>query len=185
MARALESAMQSAVAAASIRPFIAFELELDSGTLRYWGGHGTLTINGDDYTGAGVAISMGPVTEVAANKATGTVYRLSGVPSALVSTVFNEATQNRVVRTWFGAFTSTGAVVVSPFKLFEGFLDVPEIEENGETAEIRCSAESEAITKNRRRVRRYTHEDQQLDYPGDKGFEFVPGLQDVTYERRG
>lgn len=177
--------MQSQLTAESISPFVGFDLELDGGTLRYWGGYGNLTINGEDFTGAGEAISMGPVTESAANRATGTVYRLSGVPEALVSTVFNESTQNRRVRTWFGAFTAEGAVVASPFKLFDGFLDVPEIEERADTSEIRCSAESEAITKERRRVRRYTHEDQQLDYPGDKGMEFVPGLQDITYERKG
>jgi hypothetical protein len=29
------------------------------------------------------------------------------------------------------------------------------------------------------RVRRYTHEDQQIDAPGDKFFEFIPSLQDA------
>jgi len=28
--------------------------------------------------------------------------------------------------------------------------------------------------------RRYTNEDQQLDYPGDRGMEFVSSIQDVT-----
>ena len=34
------------------------------------------------------------------------------------------------------------------------------------------------IDLNRSRVRRYTNEDQQIDYPTDVGFEYVQSLQD-------
>ena len=32
----------------------------------------------------------------------------------------------------------------------------------------------------RSRERRYTHDDQQIDFPGDLGFEFVPKLQELN-----
>ena len=46
----------------------------------------------------------------------------------------------------------------------------------GATATITVNAESRLADWDRPRVRRYNHEDQQIDYPGDMGFEFVPQM---------
>ena len=45
-------------------------------------------------------------------------------------------------------------------------------------ATISVSAESRLAAWDRPNVRRYNHEDQQIDYPGDKFFEFVPQMVD-------
>jgi hypothetical protein len=40
------------------------------------------------------------------------------------------------------------------------------------------TAESRLIDLERSRERRYTSEDQKIDYPNDKGLEFIADLQD-------
>jgi hypothetical protein len=77
-------------------------------------------------------------------------------------------------------YTLTGAdrLVADPFLAFEGRFDVPEILDEGETAVITASGESRLIDLDRVRARRYTDEDQKLDFPNDLGFEYVPKIQD-------
>jgi hypothetical protein len=57
-------------------------------------------------------------------------------------------------------------------------MDIMKIDEGPESATIVLSLENRLIALDRSKERRYTHEDQQLSFPGDKGFEFVPDLQD-------
>jgi len=71
-----------------------------------------------------------------------------------------------------------GALVADPAIAFAGRLDVPEIDDNGQTATITISYESRLVDLERPRERRYTHEDQQIDYSGDLGFEYVAAIQE-------
>jgi hypothetical protein len=70
-------------------------------------------------------------------------------------------------------------IIADPFKCFEGRFDVPDIVDEGARATISARYESRLIDLDRVRARRYTDEDQKLDYPTDKGFEYVPSLQDA------
>jgi hypothetical protein len=57
-------------------------------------------------------------------------------------------------------------------------MDVLKINEQAETSTIELAVENRLISFDRANERRYTHEDQQIDYAGDLGFEFIPDLQD-------
>jgi hypothetical protein len=61
---------------------------------------------------------------------------------------------------------------------FAGRLDVPTIMDGAERCEIQITYESRLIDLNRAREWRYTHESQQQISPGDRGFEYVAGLQE-------
>jgi len=59
------------------------------------------------------------------------------------------------------------------------------ISDSGQSAEIAISVENRLIEFERTRVRRNTAEDQKIDYPNDKGFEFVTEIQekDIVWGR--
>ena len=57
-------------------------------------------------------------------------------------------------------------------------MDVMSIQESGEQATINITGESRLIDLEIARERRYTSEDQKIDFPDDKGLEFVADLQD-------
>jgi hypothetical protein len=59
-------------------------------------------------------------------------------------------------------------------------MDVMTIEDAGATANINVTAESRLIDLDRSRARRFTSEDQKIDYPDDKGLEMVASLQDTV-----
>ena len=57
-------------------------------------------------------------------------------------------------------------------------MDLMSIDDSGDTANINVTAESRLIDLDRTRERRYTSEDQKIDFPNDKGLEFIADLQD-------
>ena len=80
---------------------------------------------------------------------------------------------------------SNDFVLFEPFTLFNGQMDKMNIEDTGETANVSINCESKLISLQDPRVRRYTLEDQKLNFPNDKGLEFIPSLQnkDITWGR--
>jgi hypothetical protein len=81
-------------------------------------------------------------------------------------------------KVWIGFFDSAGALIADPYLAFQGRFDVPDILDAGEQATISARYESRLADLDRPRERRYTDEDQSLDYPTDPGFEFVTRLPD-------
>lgn len=68
-----------------------------------------------------------------------------------------------------------------PILLFDGRLDTGTIEDGGDRSAIILSYESRLIDLERARERRYTDEDQRIDYPEDAGFAYVAALQDQVF----
>jgi hypothetical protein len=62
---------------------------------------------------------------------------------------------------------------------FSGKMDQPTIDVTGPLATIAINCESRLVEMNVAVDRRWTNEDQQLDFPGDLAFQFVNGIQDA------
>jgi hypothetical protein len=180
MARDLTASVQAAIDAAEVKPFLLFEGNFSSGTVRMWSGYGDLSWNGFTWVGAGNLAAVSPVNENDEIRANGITVSLSGIPSEMISLVLNEVGQGRLGRLYIGFLDASDAIIADPILSFEGRLDVPALEDNGETAMITITYESRLIDLQRARESRYTNEEQKRLYPGDVGFEFVPYLQDVV-----
>jgi hypothetical protein len=83
------------------------------------------------------------------------------------------------------ALTEDRTVIADPVQAFTGRLDVPELQEDGQSCRITISYESRLIDLSVPRNWRYTHESQQVLHPGDRGFEHVTAIQDqeITWGR--
>ena len=75
-----------------------------------------------------------------------------------------------------GAFDSSGSLIADPTVMFSGFMDIMTITEGGDSSTISVSVENKLIAFERSKIRRYTAEDQKIDHPTDKGFEFVTAI---------
>lgn len=182
--RGLSAGMVSAIAATVVRPAIFYEGEFVDGGgspdfLRFWTGVGSIDWNGYTWTGGGRLLSISPLEETTDLKAVGFQVTLSGMPSSLIALALANVRQGKPGKLWLGLFDASDALIVDPYPLKRGRFDVAPIEDNGETCTISANYEDRLIDLERPRDRRYTHEDQQLDYPGDLGFEYVPSLQDM------
>lgn len=186
--RDLTAAVQAALQQGTIRPALFYEGEFvtagspseEPAFLRMWSGIGTISWNGYDWTGAGNLASFSPIDETRELQAKGFTVGLSGMPSSLISTMLSAVRQGKPGTIWLAFFEADGSMIADPYKLARGLFDVSVIEDNGETCSISVQYESRLINLERPRLRFYTTEDQKIDYPTDRGFEFVAALQDKT-----
>lgn len=181
MARALTAGMLSAMASGTLRPLFLYEGEFSGGTVRLFTGHGTLSWNGNTWTGAGHLLGISAITEVADLRAVNFTVSLNGEISSLITVALSQVRRGKPGSVWLGLLDDAGALIADPFLCFAGRSDKPDIVPDPAHTVISVSYESRLIDAARRRERRYTSEDQQIDYPGDLGFDYVPSLQDAVF----
>lgn len=162
----------------TVRICLLFEAEFTGGTVYLWSGVGDLSWNGQTWLGGGQLLSVSEIAETSDVVASGVTVTLAGVDPAYVSAAISEAGQGLPGKIWLGFIDDTGAVIIDPLALFSGRLDVPQISDGAATCAITISYESRLVNLLKPNEWRYTHESQQLLYPGDKAFEFVTGIQE-------
>ena len=178
MSRGVTSAVNTIFESNSVSPFVAIDLDFDGGNFVAWTGYGNLTFGGTTYIGSGDFLNISNILENAEVQANNVTISLSGIPSTLISSSLNETYQGRSCKVYLGVLNSSNAVVSDPYLIFSGRMDLMSIDDGGQTCTISVSAESRLIDLDRTRERRYTSEDQKIDFPNDKGLEFIADLQD-------
>ena len=178
MARDLTAGVVTEITGELVQPILLVHLEFDSGDLSLWTGIGDLVWNGITFTGAGDFGSISEISETEGIKANGLELTLSGIPSSIIAIALTQEYQDRPATLWCAFLDTANNIVSDPYQQFKGKMDVMAWEDNGETANISLSVESVLIDLERPKERRYTDEDQQSEYSGDRGFEFVAGLQE-------
>lgn len=175
MSRALTSGVQTAVAAEVVRPVTLVHMAFDSGDIYYSGADREIVFDSNTYAGIGQFAGFSVVEEGVDLQTYAVTISISGVPTALLSLALGEDYQNRFVTLYQGFLDGNYALIADPVEIFKGRVNQMNIEA-GETATISLSVESRLVDWERPRVRRYNNADQQVAYPSDKGFEFVPQL---------
>ena len=166
MARALTAAMIAALNEGTVKPILIVKIGTSGADVNVWTGIGDLTFQSEIYSGVGNFGGVSPVNETSDLRAAGLNFSLSGISSSMISTALANIRYGRPAILWFGLFDITsGALVADPYKLFTGFTDVPSIDEGPDVSVITISAENRLIALDRARARRYTPEDQNIDYP--------------------
>jgi hypothetical protein len=160
----------------AVRMFVAVALDFSSGVVRVHDGIGAISWGGNTYQGVGQFGSIEAVTESVEVIARPLSLTLSGVDASLVSTTLTEVYQNRAATVYVGFVNeSTNAVVDTPETAWEGRMNQMSISSSEGTAEIRLTCEHRL--RREPRIARYTNEDQQLLFSGDKFFDLVPNIK--------
>jgi hypothetical protein len=161
------------------RPAIFVEFHLSTGIVYTWTGRGPLSWNGHTWTGVGTFGGLSIVEEGTNIQARGITLTLTGLNPALLDDVLNEYSVGLPVNVYLGLFDNAGTLIPDPVCCWAGETDQPTISVSGDEASIEISCENKLVQMNVAVERRYTHEDQQLEHPGDLGFEFVNAIQDI------
>jgi len=178
MSRTLSTEMQAVATAELVRPVYLVDMEFSSGSIFIWSGMGDLSYNSNTYLGAGDLLSIGAIQETAELTANGATVTLGGIKQSLLTLARDEPYQGRPLIIRLGAFDENGDLITSPVILFSGFMDIMTIADSGDTSTITITVENKLIAFQRTAVRRYTAEDQKIEHPTDKGFEFVAKIQE-------
>lgn len=175
MARELSAALDAQAGAAQACLVLLVLLDFTGGSLRVNNSAIDIEYDGHTWLGVGRVGGIEPVEEGAELQMYGVSMRLSGVDPALIATAMNEQYQGRACKLWLAPLDANHRVADEPLMIFSGRLDVMSVE-LGATATISLSAESRLVDWERPRARRFNAEDQALDYPADRGFDFVSSL---------
>jgi len=178
MARDLSANLEAQVDGSSLRPFLAVDIDFETGVSRFWGGYGDITIDGNTYLGLGTFGSVSEIPESTENKATGITLSLSGIPSDLIAAALDSEYQGNACSVYLGALDDTHAVISSPYKVFSGVVDTMTVNQQSEAATISINVENRMLDFERPRARRYTDEDQRSRFSYDNAFRYVGALQE-------
>lgn len=178
MSRTLTTAFVNAAKSAVVYPAILVEADFDSGSVNCWSGLGTLHVGGRDYIGTGEVLRIDPGEETSALEARGASFELTCAKDSDVSIALSEPYSDRPARIILALFDENATLISDPVRIFSGKMDVMSINDDTTRPIITLTAENDGIILTRVKERRFTHEDQQIDYAGDLFFEFVPSMQD-------
>lgn len=189
MTRNISAGFQAQVEGDTLSPFYAVEMTFtdDNDTvLRYWTGYGEITFDGETFSGFADFLNIEVASETTDLQANGASITLSGLNAATVSLALGEPFQGEPIKIWLGVLNTSGQVIADPYMIFEGKMDTMSIAQAADKSSVTITAESSLIDLNRTRVRRYTSEDQKIEYPNDRGLDFVPSIQqmDITWGRK-
>jgi|TARA_A200000159_G_C7146435_1_gene265330 hypothetical protein len=179
MARDLDTNFKNEITSTVVRPAMMVQFKFESGDLNMWTGYGDLLWNDITFTGAGTFLGVSPIEESQDLRATTVTFTLSGITSSIISSALNSNYQGRDVTMWFAVVNDSGALIGTPYELFSGRMDIISFSDDAEVADFAIKCESNAIDIRKAKERRYTPEDQKIDYPDDKGLEFIPKIQDI------
>lgn len=154
---------------------LLFEAEFDSGTVRFTNGVVDIVWGDRTFLAVGSFAGVSTMEEPSDLQSTGIQVTLSGIPVEMMSLALGEQMQRRRATVYVALLDDDDRLIPDPIILFRGRIDAPVIN-LGQTASVVVAIESPLSDWERPRVRRYTDEDQQAKYPGDRFFEFVPAM---------
>lgn len=174
------SAFIAALEARILRPAFFVSAAFATTTLYLWTGRGSVDWNGHTWIGVGTLGSVASIEEGGNVEARGTTITMSDIDATALADVLTELRQGLPVTVYLALFDATPALIANPVNAFQGRMDEPTIDVDGTSCTISINCESRLMDLNVPAERRYTNEDQQRDYPGDRGFEWVNSIQEVT-----
>ena len=152
--------------------------------MRVWTGSGKITAGGHDWYGLGQLGSISCLEQAVNVLALEFIFILSGINSEIVSLARDEWAdegRDRLVKVLLQFHNEEDdrplELFDEPYAIWAGRMQAPRFELQGPTTrKITVSAESLFALRSRPAFSQYTDADQKSHFPGDRGFEFVPGL---------
>lgn len=175
MSRGLTATVKTETEKSAVTPVFLFEIHFST-YLYFWTGVGQISWNSQTWQGSGDVIKFSGIDETQQTEAQGIQLQLAGADQSLISAALTEDIQGRALLVYLG-FLSSGSLLADPIGPFRYRMDTLIIDDDPDNSTISLTAESYLASLERPRVRRYTHEDQQIEFPGDLGLEFVASIQ--------
>jgi hypothetical protein len=179
--RGNDSANTTAAALPHVRPLIFVQFQFDGGTLYLHNGIGSyqfptpVASPAETWLGIGSFGQISEIEETAELSPYRVTFTLDGTDPSLIAAVDAEPLYERLAIVYLGFIGDDGALVAQPDERWRGFMDVAQIT----VGTITITAETEMARFFRSNGRQFTDEDQQEEYSGDTGFQFLDQMIDI------
>lgn len=147
-----------------------------------WTAQHDYTWNNKTFIGEGAILSFDGVEENSDLGATGITLGLAfssnNVTADLLQKAVSEDYQGKPLKLYLQFIQNALSWVGDPILIFDGFMDVMSVEDDGDVAHISLSAESSLLRLGRTHNAKYTREEQRSRHPHDQGLDFVSSWQE-------
>lgn len=176
----------------NVRCAFLVKMDFASETVGVWNGNTKLTVNGIDYIpmyGAGTIDGLSFTNSTTSDQVT---IGVSGANADILGLAMAESgeVQDRLVTIFLQLFDDNWQPIAAAPAIFFGYMQPPEgnqdevvldVGANSPTHTITIAAENIYFNRSRAPGGRYSDRDQQYRHPGDKVFDFMPGLVFKTF----
>jgi hypothetical protein len=176
MDRGSSLAFQNEVIKPENMPVHLVSVHLDSETLYMNDSYKTINYDGNDYLGVGYFLGFSDIEEASEVVVSSMTLSLSGIDKTMIILIMNNDYINRIIKVWTAFLdVDSHALIIDPVLIFEGHIDSPTISEDpdGGKSTISVSATNAWADFDRKTGRHGNNEEQQVFFPGDRGFEFA------------
>ena len=180
MSRGFPTAVATALSAGHVVLVTFAKLEFPSGTLYVHNSIGTYTWGGQDWLGTGDFGEISQIEEGADVSPYKITLTLSGLDATIAGAALNEDYYMHPATVYLGALDADDVLIADPTVVWEGAMDQMNISVGADGGDsIQLTAESELARFDKSSNKKYTHSQQQNDYPGDLLFEFMADIEDA------
>ena len=158
-----------------LRPVYFIKIDFPSGTVYLNSSDRDITFDSNNYLGAGTIGTLSDIEETSELQANGIKFTLTGIPSTYISVALTTEYQGSSATQYLGFLNNNYTLVDDPFIIFVGKVDTMAINIS-DTATIELDIENRLVDWERPRISRFTNEEQQNLFSGDKGLEFVDSV---------
>lgn len=177
MSRDITATNLTEINAAHLHEVVMVKLEFGTPVYAH-SGIGTITYDSNDYLGVGDFGSVSNTTETEQLRPTALTLQLSGVDSSLLTEALDSGSYGDVVTLYVGYRQDDGTLVDDPWLLWKGHFDYASITQGGDNT-VSITLQHDLSVLDEKDGGRYTDEDQQLKFTGDRGFQFVTDMATV------
>ncbi len=175
MDRSASAAVLTEIAASACRPVHLLKITFDSGPVYMTDAYRTITWDGQSWVAMGHFLSFSDIEESGGIEVSSCTVGLSGVDQTYISIFLNNDFIDREVSIWKAFLDASMSVISNPLLIFNGRINRPGITEDpdGGSCTLAVEVASNWVDFQRIPGRHTNHTEQQIWYPGDKGFEFA------------
>jgi hypothetical protein len=178
--------IEAALGGRTVRASFLVLFDFTSQPMRIWTGAGKITSGDEDWYGVGPLGSISGLEQAINGEAPETTFTASGINSEIVSIArdeFADEAKDRLAKVLLQFHNEEDdrplELFDEPYAIWAGRMQTPRFELQGpRSRKITISAETLFSLRSRPTFSQYTDTDQKSRFPGDRGFEFVPGLLD-------
>lgn len=181
------SGQLEALSGTDVRVAFLVEFQFDSETIYVWNGFHEITSGGKTWKPMKGAGQIDGIAVNSQQQSDTVDFTLSGIPDSHVDILAKALEETpdvnqRTVLIYMQLFDADWQPNGSPIPIWWGFMQPPKVSRSamqdaqGGTQTIQLTAENAFFNRSRPPYGRYTDRDQQKRSPGDKFFQFTPGL---------
>ncbi len=181
--RNLAAANLTETQAAHLVPLTFVSFAFDEGTEYFHTGVGDFVWGGQTWNGVGTFGSIEGIEEADSLTPFAVRCTLSGLSSTVLTRAQNSDIYGRVMMTYVG-FLDDGDLVADPDVAWTGTMDTMDVK-RGKVNDIALAGESDLKFFEKANNKKFNDEDQQLEFSGDLGFEYLDQMQEAEIVWRG